>query len=116
MVLLAGPVCSVGEEMYYSQLVENDASRSVAEANALMSKFEGMTGYDPVPTLQVINTPTVWLLGLEDRSIPVERSIENLARLKASGRPFEWRTYEGLGHSLGPQIWPDIERWIARFR
>ena len=116
MVLLAGPVCSVGQEMFYSQLVENDASRSVAEANARMSKFEGMTGYDPVPTLQVVNTPTVWLLGLEDRSIPVERSIENLARLKASGRPFEWRTYEGLGHSLGPQIWPDIERWIARFR
>jgi hypothetical protein len=116
MVLLAGPVCSVGEEMYYSQLVENDSSRSVAEANALMSKFQGMTGYDPVPTLQAINTPTLWLLGLEDRSIPVERTIENLQKLKTSGRPFEWRSYEGLGHSLGPQIWPDIERWIARFR
>jgi uncharacterized protein len=116
MVLLVGPVCSVGQEMFYSGIVEHDASKTIAEANALMPEFGGPHGFDPVPTLQAVNTPTLWVLGMEDRSIPVTLTIANLEQLKAGGRPFDWRTYEGLGHSLGPQIWPDIERWVAKFK
>ena len=49
LVLLSGPVCTVGQEMFYSDLVENDAARPIAEANALMPQFHGPHGYDPVP-------------------------------------------------------------------
>ena len=116
MVLLAGPVCTVGQEMFYSSLVEGNDTGSILEANARMPEYQGAPGFDPVPVLQAVNAPTLWLLGLDDRSIPVELTVNNLQTLKASGRPFEWRTYAGLGHSLGPQIWPDISTWIARFR
>jgi len=116
MVLLVGPVCSVGQEMFYSGIVEHDASKAIAEANAQMPEFRGPHGFDPVPTLATVNTPTLWLLGMEDRSIPVPLTIANLEHLRSGGRPFEWRTYDGLGHNLGPQIWPDIERWVARFK
>jgi hypothetical protein len=116
LVLLAGPVCSVGEEMFYSSLVENTNTLSIQQANARMPEFRGPHGFDPVPTLEGLNTPTLWVLGLEDRSIPVELTITNLERLKAAGRPFDWRTYPGLGHSLGPQIWADIDSWLARLR
>jgi len=34
MVLLVGPVCSVGQEMFYGGIVEHDASKTIAEANA----------------------------------------------------------------------------------
>src|SRR3954471_18375871 len=63
LVLLSGPVCSVGQEMYYSDLVEN-TTRPLDEVNALMPGFKGPPGYDPVPTLQQVNTPSLWLLGL----------------------------------------------------
>jgi uncharacterized protein len=116
MVLLAGPVCSVGQEMFYSDIVEHDSSKTIAEANARMSEFSGPHGFDPIATLQAVNTPALWALGLEDRSIPVPLTIANLETLKGGGRPFEWRTYEGLGHGLGPQVWPDIERWLAKFK
>jgi pimeloyl-ACP methyl ester carboxylesterase len=115
MVLLAGPVCTVGQEMYYSDLVENDTTRTVAEANALMPQFHGPPGYDPVPVLRTLDTPTLWLLGLDDRSIPVQTTLDNLRALKAAGRPFEWRTYDGLGHGLGPGIWDDIAAWLPTF-
>ena len=116
LVLHSGPVCSVGEEMFYSDMVERNTTRTIGEANARMPQFRGPSGYDPVPVLRELNTPALWLLGLDDRSIPVELTLQNLERLKASGHPFEWRTYEGLGHGLGPQIWADIAQFVARFK
>jgi pimeloyl-ACP methyl ester carboxylesterase len=115
MVILAGPVCSVGLEVYYSEHAEN-TTRPLDEVYALLPKFSGPAGFDPMPTLQGLTTPALWLLGLEDRSIPVPLTVANLTALRSAGRPVEWRTYPGLGHSLGPQIWPDISAWIARFR
>ena len=116
LVLLSGPICTVGQEMYYSDLVENNTTRSLQEADALLPSFQGAPGYDPLPVLQALNTPALWLLGLDDRSIPIAYTLANLRRLKEAGRPFEWRTYEGLGHSLSPVVWDDIGRWIEPFR
>src|SRR3954470_19266955 len=116
LVLLLGPVCTVGQEMYYSDMVEGNSTRPVAEANALMPNYHGPSGYDPTPVLQGLHTPALWVLGLDDRSIPVQLTLRNLERLKAEGRPFEWRTYDGLDHSLGPPIWPAIAEWLAKFR
>jgi pimeloyl-ACP methyl ester carboxylesterase len=116
VLLLSGPVCTVGQEVFYSGIVEHDPSRTIAEAQAAVATFSGAPGYDPLPTLRSLDTPTLWLLGLEDRSIPIQLTLDHLTALKRAGRPFEWRTYAGLGHSLGAQIWDDVGAWIARFR
>ena len=115
VVILAGPVCSVGLEMYYSDLAEF-SQRPLDEVYAQLPHFTGAPGYDPVPVLREVKTPTLWLLGTDDRSIPVRDTVANLTALKAEGRPFDWHLYPGLGHSLGPQIWDDIGPWLARFR
>ncbi len=115
LVLFSGPVCTVGQEMYYSDLSEN-TTRPLPEINALMPAFQGPGGYDPLPTLSALTTPALWLLGLEDRSIPIPTTLANLQTLARAGRPFEWRTYEELGHDLSPQIWEDVASWVARFK
>ena len=115
LVLISGPVCSVGQEMYYSDLAEN-TTRPLPEVYALMPAFRGAPGYDPLPALAALNTPALWLLGLDDRSIPVQTTLTNLRALAASGKPFEWRTYEGLDHDLSPRIWDDVEGWVDRFK
>jgi uncharacterized protein len=115
LVLYSGPICTVGEEMYYSDLAER-TTRPLAEVNALMAAFKGPHGYDPVPILKELNVPAFWALGTADRSIPIETTLTNLKALSASGRPFEWRTYEGLDHSLSPIIWDDVARWVSRFK
>jgi hypothetical protein len=111
MILWSGPVCTVGQEMFYSDIVEN-TTRPVADGNRAMPDFHGPPGFDPVPVLTAMDTPSLWLLGLDDHSIPVETTIENLRRLKAQGRPFEWQTYEGLDHGLAPSAWEDAARWL----
>jgi dienelactone hydrolase len=116
MALFSGPVCTVGQEMFYSDLVEDNSTRPIDDANRLMPTFKGPPGYDPVPVLQGVNTPALWLLGLGDRSIPVETTLTNLKTLAAAGRPFEWRTYDGLDHGLAPRIWDDVGPWVERFK
>ena len=115
MVLLAGPVCTVEEEMQYSQLAEG-TDRLLDEVYRLLPPPSGPQGYDPIPALRAIETPALWLLGEDDRSIPVRTTVANLKGLAAAGKPFEWRVYPGLGHSLGPAIWGDIGQWVQRFR
>lgn len=116
LVLFSGPVCTVGQEMFYSDLVEDNTTRPLSEAYALMPTFKGAPGYDPVPILQALRVPALWLLGNDDRSIPIETTLTNLKALAASGKPFEWRTYDGLGHGLSPAVWDDVGSWLARFR
>ena len=115
LALFSGPVCTVGEEMYYSDLAEN-TTRPLAEVYPLMPAFKGPHGYDPVPVLQALRVPSLWLLGTDDRSIPIETTLANLKTLAGTGHPFEWKAYDGLGHSLSPQIWPDVGAWVQRFR
>ena len=115
VVLLSGPVCSVGLEIFYSDLAEQ-TSRPLDDVYAVLPSFTGPAGYDPLPVLEALTTPTLWILGLDDRSIPVRTTVDSLTRLAASGKPFEWKTYEGLGHSLSPVVWDDIGRWAERFR
>ena len=115
MALFSGPVCTVGEEMYFSDLAEN-TTRPLAEVYPLMPAFKGPHGYDPVPVLQTLQTPALWLLGTDDRSIPIDTTLTNLKALAAAGHPFEWKTYPGLGHGLSPQIWGDVGAWAQRFK
>jgi pimeloyl-ACP methyl ester carboxylesterase len=114
MVLWSGPVCTVGQEMFYSEIVEN-TGRPVADGNSAMARFTGPDGFDPLPVLRSVTAPTLWLLGLDDHSIPVRVTLDNLEALAAAGRPFQWKTYDGLGHSLSPSVWDDIGRWLARW-
>jgi len=115
LVLYSGPVCDVGLENYYSDFAEF-TSRPLDEVYKRLPAFKGPTGFDPVPVLQRLGTPSLWLLGEEDRSIPVRNIVANLQALSAAGRPVEWRTYPGLGHSLNPSVWADVEHWVARFK
>ena len=114
MVILAGPVCSVGLENYYSALAEW-SERPLDEVYARLPEFKGPRGFDPMPVLKSVRVPALWLLGEDDRSIPVRDTVVNLEALAAAGHPFEWRTYPGLGHSLSPRIWEDIGPWVGRW-
>jgi uncharacterized protein len=114
VVLLSGPVCSVGLEIFYSDLAEN-TTRPLNEVYEALSAFQGAPGYDNTGVIETLATPTLWVLGLEDRSIPVRTILQTLDRL-AARRPVAWRTYEGLGHALSPVIWDDIGQWVELFK
>src|SRR6202008_673112 len=63
-------------------------------------------GFDPVPTLRSLNVRGLWLLGLDDRSIPIRDTIRILDGLIKDGKPYRHVDFPGADHSLrGADIW-----------
>jgi uncharacterized protein len=113
MILLVGPTVSVGEEIFYSRIVEFDDSKALTDAYAQLPSFDGERGFDPRPTLDALPVPGLWLLGGDDRSIPTPRTVAVLDELAAHGRPFTRVVFEGADHTLrGAPIWDEIDRWL----
>ncbi|MFC1972219.1 sigma factor-like helix-turn-helix DNA-binding protein, partial [Chloroflexota bacterium] len=80
-----------------------------------------VVGFDPLPSLEVIDIPGFWMFGSQDRSIPVALSVENLDTLVAQhGKDFSYIIYPNADHSLRDtntsQFFPamsDAASWIV---
>jgi dienelactone hydrolase len=99
MVLLVGPTVSVGEEIFYSGLAEGTTT-SFEELSLRLAGFTGPRGFDPVPVLQRIDVPGLWILGGQDRSIPTRETVAILARLAGGGKPYRWIVHDQANHGL----------------
>jgi len=56
--------------------------------------------YDPVPTVATLNTPSLWIFGAEDSSMPSADSIEKLMELQQQGRPIEVKIVPDAEHGI----------------
>jgi dipeptidyl aminopeptidase/acylaminoacyl peptidase len=104
LVIVSGPVVSVGEEIYYSELTGEreggDALVTDGDLAAELAAFSGPHGFDPVPVLERLDVPGLWILGAGDRSIPVPETVTRLEGLIAAGRPFTLRVLPDVGHGM----------------
>jgi dienelactone hydrolase len=112
-VIFSGPTASVGLEIYYSDLAEQ-GTMSPTEAEAKLAEYRGAHGFDPLPYLERVAVPVLWLFGAADRSIPTKRSVEILEGLvRSRGKRFTWFVYPGVDHDLrGADIWADVRPWL----
>lgn len=115
-VIFSGPTVSVGLEIYYSDLAEQ-GTMSPADAEAKLAEYRGAHGFEPLPYLERVDVPVLWLFGGADRSIPTKRSVEILERLvRSAGKQFSWFVYPGVDHDLrGADIWADVRPWLGPF-
>ena len=119
-VIVVGPTVTVGLEIFYSDLVEN-GTMPIADALQRLPEFVGPHGYDPVPIIERLQLPMLWLFGEADRSIPTKVSVEILEGIVRDGnKPFTHVVYPNAGHSLrdvdtgaAVDFWPDIEDWLT---
>ena len=85
--------------------------------------------YDPVPTLEALDIPMLWLLGGDDIEAPPGPTIEVLARLERSGKPVTTRIFPGADHGIiefelrdgrrvrtryAPGYFDAMAEWVAR--
>ena len=56
--------------------------------------------YDPVPTLERLNIPMLWLVAGKDMEAPPEPTLEVLARLKRQGRILTVKTFPDADHGI----------------
>jgi|GEM_PF-920371 len=119
MLIWSGPTVSVGLEIFYSNLT--DAGGTLDAAYAQLDGFSGAPGYEPMPILQTLQIPSLWLFGQEDRSIPVRRDLQNMDILQGAGLPFDYIVYSNAGHDLRDldsrqfnDIWGDWVEWLKQ--
>lgn len=124
-VILSAAATSYGMEMHYSSLT-GDGRRPVPalspeEIERRLQSYDGPTGFDPVPVLARSKTPTLWLLGARDLSIPAERSAQALEKLKEQGMPVTVKVYPDGDHGLqnvstGKRLpyWEDTVEWLQK--
>jgi len=102
-ILLSGPTVTVGEENYYSDLTGDDGSQrgtlTSEEISALLAK-KGPYGFDPLPYLEKMDIPGLWLLGADDMSIPIPETVAHLNRLISEGHDFKYLIFFQANHGL----------------
>lgn len=56
--------------------------------------------YDPMSTLAALRSPSLWLLGGADSSLPTGWTLERLGALRQEGRPVEFEVYPRAEHGI----------------
>lgn len=125
VVILSGPAVTVGEEMEYSRLAGADPGSiqglADVEIDRRMRQFTGPHGYDPVPVLEQMDTPSIWIEGEADRSVPMVQTLATLDRIRERGRPITVIRLPGADHSLRNPVtgdrqnfWPQVREWLEK--
>lgn len=112
VIHVVGSVMPVGANIYYENLPKD---LNLQEAYGRLQAYDGPQGWDPLPVLEEVATPQLWLLGAEDRLVPTGVCVNRLAPLVAEGRPLGVKVYPGRDHSLsasGSLYWPDAFAWL----
>ena len=123
VVLLSGPAVTVGEENAYSRVAGEDPGSlqglTEDEIEHEYKAFKGPHGFDPLAAIAAMRAPSLWIIGQNDRSIPVKHTIANLERIKnADDRPIAIHVIPGANHSLRtrtgeqPDFWRVIGAWL----
>jgi hypothetical protein len=116
----SGPTCPVGQEIYYNRLAVLFDDVSVEELTDRARYYDGLQGFDPLPSLKAVYIPILWLYGYHDRNSPSHLSIEILETLIADqNKDFSITTYTNGNHGLREtdtgQIYPamyDSLKWV----
>lgn len=79
-------------------LLANDERTIRAEAPGLVRGVPAH--YDPMPVLENLDTPQLWLLGGEDRDAPPGETLRRLAALQRDGKPIVTVVFADADHGM----------------
>ena len=107
MILWSGPAVTTLEQLRFQHLTDGKADfwdhhceTEVREHVRSDPDRYVLIATDPVDSLRKLSIPGLWLYGDRDVYVPVPLSIERLEALAATGKPFEYRLFPGVGHDL----------------
>lgn len=122
LVMWSGPICKVSEEDIYSKFTADaDGDYAPPYAEALRARtteyrwpeFLGKDT-DSSEDLAALKVPGFWIFSDNDRSIPVDVSLEHLKRLRKAGHRYDYALFSGLGHNNMEQTFTTATEWIKR--
>jgi dipeptidyl aminopeptidase/acylaminoacyl peptidase len=120
VALASAPTVSERTANLYERLAGGEKGALSREEISRRLRESGSSGYDPLPDLQRMTMPGLWLFGSADDKTPVEESVAILDQLKSSGHDFTVRVFPGAGHGLldvpptAPEAPITLINWIAQ--
>lgn len=121
LVLLSGPATSTGEENTWSKLRgdhDGPALMSLTAANDSLVRTPPR-GFDPRPVIAGLRTPSLWMFGEADNSVPTAKSVVALDSLAQAGAPVQSHVVPGADHVMmrhdGPfgLVYTDPRAWAV---
>ena len=110
-----------GKEPWFRFVRGNFTSLLISTPEAEVRKtfpalIEGVPAqYDPMPVLQNLAVPQLWILGGQDREAPPFETLRRLAELRRAGRPITAVQFPHADHGLYEfEVHPDGERLSTR--
>lgn len=96
MLMSSGGATATRVEHYYEELIAE--GYSIADANQQLFAYSEELGYDPLPTLEALNIPALFIFGGRDDSHPTMYDKQLVEALEKSN--FTIHYYENADHSL----------------
>ena len=122
LVLWSGPVCKVSEEDIFSKFTTDADAKSVPTWQQALAarttpyvwpEFMG-ADTDPATSLRGLSIPGLWIVSVNDGSIPVDLSLAGLCSLRADGHRYDYALFSGLGHNNMDGTFATAVDWIRR--
>lgn len=123
IALVDAPVITTGEENLYSRLTGEEGGQASGLSNeeiAQRLQKAGPSGFNPLPFLEQISVPGLWLYGGEDLSQPVDSDLVVLDKLKSEGKDITTVVFPEAGHGLldvpptDPNALPTLVEWLLK--
>ena len=119
-ICASGATNTVGISDYYD-LLADDLSLSIEKIIEMLPDFSGVHGFDPLPHLEALTVPGLWIYGGEDRSNPTQADIAVLEKLITDlGKDFTILLLPFSNHDLidvrtnelDPELIPSLLDWV----
>lgn len=118
IIMVSGGIASTGLENLYCGLTD-DPTITIEEAVSQLLDFAGPVGFDPLPTVESMTLPVLWIYGAEDRSHPARYDIAKLEDLNKDN--FTLKVYENVDHEIvdlntgqpPPDFFDAIGMWLT---
>ncbi|HEY9376160.1 MAG TPA: prolyl oligopeptidase family serine peptidase [Jiangellaceae bacterium] len=100
VALASAPTVPERTANLYERLAHGEEGELSRDEIASRLQDAGSDGFDPLPDLQHMTMPGLWLFGSADDVTPVEESVEVLDHLKADGHDVTVEVFPDAGHGL----------------
>jgi uncharacterized protein len=100
VALASAPTVSERTANLYERLASGEKGTLSREEISRRLRKAGPSGYDPLPDLQRMTMPGLWLFGSADDKTPVPESVAVLDQLRASQHDITVHIFPGAGHGL----------------
>jgi len=128
-VLASAPATTVDQTDLWAGFSNGGASMPAQSTEEMLAQVRSThSGYDPLPALQALGKPTLWLLGTNDRTVPTAVCVEILNSLHKPNFTVQMLpTGHGLlvnatglladddrSPGLAPDLVPTLKSWMAQ--